>query len=103
MASTAPHEKPDEFDDFIRPYVASDNFSGNVLIEHHGKIVFQRSYGYAQREQKQFNNGNTPLSHRVYVRAVHLCGNSFPSSATRSSTWKQRWKICSLALLALTR
>lgn len=59
LASTAPHENPDEFDDFIRPYVASNNFSGNVLIERHGKVVFQRSYGYAQRDHKQLNNGST--------------------------------------------
>lgn len=48
-----------EFDNFIRPYVASNNFSGNVLIERHGKVVFQRSYGYFDREHKRANGGTT--------------------------------------------
>ena len=56
----APHEPTaNEFDNFIRPYVASNNFSGNVLIEDHGKIIFQRSYGYSEREHKRANNDTT--------------------------------------------
>jgi CubicO group peptidase (beta-lactamase class C family) len=56
----APHEPAaNEFDNFIRPYVESNNFSGNVLIEHHGKVIFQRSYGYADREHKHANEVST--------------------------------------------
>jgi CubicO group peptidase (beta-lactamase class C family) len=56
----APHQPTaNEFDNFIRPYVTSNNFSGNVLIEDHGKIVFQRSYGYFDREHKRANNDTT--------------------------------------------
>lgn len=56
----APHQQAAKgFDDFIRPYFASNNFSGNVLIEHHGKIVFQRSYGYFDREHKRKNGDMT--------------------------------------------
>lgn len=47
------------FDNFIRPYVATNNFSGCVLIEHHGKVVFQRSYGYSDREHKRANRDST--------------------------------------------
>lgn len=56
----APHEQTaNEFDNFIRPYVASNNFSGNVLIERHGKVLFQRSYGYVDREHKRANSDTT--------------------------------------------
>ncbi len=56
----APHEQPaKEFENFIRPYVTTNNFSGNVLVEHHGKIVFQRSYGYSDREHKRSNKDTT--------------------------------------------
>jgi CubicO group peptidase (beta-lactamase class C family) len=48
-------QEANDFDNFIRPYAASNNFSGNVLIEHHGEIVFQRSYGYLDREHKRCN------------------------------------------------
>jgi len=56
----APHEQTaNEFDNFIRPYVVSNNFSGNVLIEHHDKIVFQQSYGYLDRERTRENSDTT--------------------------------------------
>src|SRR5512138_86463 len=59
LAGAAPKQTANEFDNFIRPYVASNNFSGNVLIEHHGKVVFQRSYGYCDREHKHDNGDMT--------------------------------------------
>ena len=60
LLAVAPHKQTDsEFDDFICPYVASNNFSGNVLIEHHGKVVFQRSYGYLDREHERANDDMT--------------------------------------------
>ena len=52
-------QEANDFDNFIRPYAASNNFSGNVLIEHHGEIVFQRSYGYLDREHKRCNGDTT--------------------------------------------
>src|SRR3954471_4276807 len=60
IVAAAPHEQTaNQFENFIRPYVASNNFSGNVLIEHHGKIVFERSYGYLDREHKRANKDTT--------------------------------------------
>lgn len=50
---------PNDFDNFIQPYVGSNNFSGNVLIERHGKLIFQRSYGYSDREHKRANGDTT--------------------------------------------
>jgi CubicO group peptidase (beta-lactamase class C family) len=52
-------QSPGKFDTFMRPYVTSNNFSGDVLIEHHGTIVFRRSYGYADREHKRANGETT--------------------------------------------
>ena len=60
LACVANAQTPQQFDSFIRPYVASKNFSGNVLIELHGKVVFQRYYGYSDREHKRAN-GNRSL------------------------------------------
>jgi CubicO group peptidase (beta-lactamase class C family) len=60
LAAGAAHaQTPSRFDIFIRPYVTSNNFSGDVLIEHHGKIVFHRSYGDADREHKRANRATT--------------------------------------------
>jgi CubicO group peptidase (beta-lactamase class C family) len=59
MAGLPHGQTANEFDNFIRPYVASNNFSGNVLIEHHNKVVFQRSYGYFDREHKRANDDAT--------------------------------------------
>jgi D-alanyl-D-alanine carboxypeptidase len=60
MLAGVPHQpKGGEFDSFVRPYVTSNNFSGNVLIEHQGKVIFQRSYGYSRRELKQANDNKT--------------------------------------------
>lgn len=56
----APHaQTANKFEHFIQPYVASNNFSGNVLVEHDGKVVFQRSYGYFDREHKRANKDTT--------------------------------------------
>jgi len=59
LASGAHAQTVNEFDKFILSYVASNNFSGNVVIEHHGKVVFQRSYGYLDREHKRSNSATT--------------------------------------------
>lgn len=62
LAGATHAQTANEFDTFIRPYVASNNFSGNVLIEHHGKVVFRHSYGYRDREHKR-SNGDTTQFH----------------------------------------
>lgn len=59
LAGATHEQRANEFDTFIRPYVDSNNFCGNVLIEHHGKVIFQRSYGYFDREHKRANSDTT--------------------------------------------
>jgi CubicO group peptidase (beta-lactamase class C family) len=46
-------------DEYLRPYVQSNNFSGSVLVRQHGRNIFQKSYGFADREQKVLNTSDT--------------------------------------------
>jgi D-alanyl-D-alanine carboxypeptidase len=46
-------------DSYITPYVESNNFSGDVLVERDGKIIFQNAYGFADRAQKVPNTNTT--------------------------------------------
>ena len=46
-------------DAYLQPYVQSNNFSGSVLVRQRGEVVFQKSYGLADREQKIPNTAET--------------------------------------------
>ena len=46
-------------DAYLQPYVRSSNFSGSVLVEKSGKIVFEKAYGFADREQGTKNSTAT--------------------------------------------
>jgi D-alanyl-D-alanine carboxypeptidase len=46
-------------DAYLKPYVRSNNFSGSVLVRQHGKTIFQKSYGFADRDRKVPNGSNT--------------------------------------------
>jgi D-alanyl-D-alanine carboxypeptidase len=46
-------------DAYLQPYVRSGNFSGSVLVEKNGKIVFEKAYGFADREQGTKNSTAT--------------------------------------------
>jgi CubicO group peptidase (beta-lactamase class C family) len=59
VAGAAHTQTANHFESLIRPYVSSNNFSGNVLVEHDRKIVFQRSYGDLDREHKRSNDDTT--------------------------------------------
>jgi CubicO group peptidase (beta-lactamase class C family) len=59
LAGATQGQTANHFDSFIRPYVVSNNFSGNVLVEQRGKIVFQHSYGYYECEHKRANKDTT--------------------------------------------
>jgi CubicO group peptidase (beta-lactamase class C family) len=39
-------------DSYLKPYVETGNFSGRVLVEKNGKIVFEKGYGFADRERR---------------------------------------------------
>src|SRR5262245_59641723 len=51
---------------YIEPYVATSNFSGVILVEKHGKLLFQEAYGFADRE-KQIHNANSTQFHIASV------------------------------------
>lgn len=55
-------------DAYIQPYVRSQNFAGDVLVEKDGKIVFQRAYGFADRER---HVRNTPAT-RFHIASMSM-------------------------------
>ncbi|HZZ40983.1 MAG TPA: serine hydrolase domain-containing protein [Acidobacteriaceae bacterium] len=55
-------------DAYLRPYVASNNFSGAVLVERHNQILFQKAYGFADRDHKIPNTIKT----RFHIASVSM-------------------------------
>lgn len=53
---------------YLQPYVKSGNFSGYVLVEKGGKIVFRGGYGFADREQRVLNTGST----RFHIASISM-------------------------------
>jgi CubicO group peptidase (beta-lactamase class C family) len=49
----------ENIDTYLRPYVQSGNLSGTVLVKKHGRILFERSYGFADREHQVANTNST--------------------------------------------
>jgi CubicO group peptidase (beta-lactamase class C family) len=45
--------------DYIQPYVRSSNFAGQVLVEKNGRVVFEKAYGFADREHHIANTKAT--------------------------------------------
>jgi hypothetical protein len=37
-------------DAYLQPYVESNNFSGNILVRKNAELLFEKSYGLADRE-----------------------------------------------------
>ena len=54
-------ERPvaERVDAYLQPYVQSGNFSGAVLAKLNGKTVFEKAYGFADRERKVPNTVET--------------------------------------------
>ena len=48
-----------DFDRYFRPYVATNNFSGSVLIQRAGKVLFAKSYGLAIPKKGILNSLHT--------------------------------------------
>jgi CubicO group peptidase (beta-lactamase class C family) len=42
-------KKLTDISDYLQPYVKSANFAGTVLVELNGKIIFEKSYGFADQ------------------------------------------------------
>jgi CubicO group peptidase (beta-lactamase class C family) len=46
-------------DAYVQPYVDSGNFAGDILVAKNGKVVFEKAYGYADREHHLRNRPAT--------------------------------------------
>jgi len=53
-------------DSYLAPYVRSNNFAGDILIEKNGKVLFEKAHGFANRE-KNLRNANTTRFHIASV------------------------------------
>ncbi|HWA33041.1 MAG TPA: serine hydrolase domain-containing protein [Cyclobacteriaceae bacterium] len=52
-------EQTAKFEQYLKPYVDSRSFSGQILISQKGKILFNKAYGYANLEFSVPNDVNT--------------------------------------------
>jgi len=48
-----------DFEAYLKPYISSNNFSGSVLLAKGGKIVFEKSFGLANRNSRNPNSSKT--------------------------------------------
>jgi CubicO group peptidase (beta-lactamase class C family) len=62
------HSVIERVDAYLQPYVQSGNFSGAVLAKENGKVVFEKAYGFADREHKVPNTMDT----RFHVASVSM-------------------------------
>lgn len=46
-------------DDYFRPFIATNNFAGTVLITRGGAVVFSKSYGFADSGKRILNRADT--------------------------------------------
>jgi CubicO group peptidase (beta-lactamase class C family) len=46
-------------DAYLQSYLQSGNFSGDVLVQKRGKVIFERAYGFADRERRIRNTTAT--------------------------------------------
>ncbi|MGI8508732.1 MAG: serine hydrolase domain-containing protein [Gemmatimonadaceae bacterium] len=53
---------------YVRPYVESNNFSGQILVARRGHVVFHRAYGEADREHKVANT----LQTRMHIASLSM-------------------------------
>lgn len=53
------NELTNKIEQYVRPYVETQNFSGQILISRKGEILFNKAYGFANLEFKAPNDLNT--------------------------------------------
>jgi CubicO group peptidase (beta-lactamase class C family) len=46
-------------DSYLQPYIESRNFSGAVLVKKDAKVIFEKAYGFADRENRKRNTTET--------------------------------------------
>jgi CubicO group peptidase (beta-lactamase class C family) len=66
-AAAGPTPKPQAIA-YVQSYVRGNNFSGSVLVEREGKVVFQETYGFEDRERRVPNSRRT----RFHVASVSM-------------------------------
>jgi CubicO group peptidase (beta-lactamase class C family) len=57
-----------DFDAYLQPYVRSANFAGDVLVKKNGSVIFERAYGFTDREHRI---RNTPAT-RFHVASMSM-------------------------------
>ena len=67
-----------KLNDFIKAKQTHHNFNGNVLVSERGRIIYQRSFGYADfRARQRLNQGSVfniaSLSKQFTAAAIMLC------------------------------
>ena len=62
------NSKATSIDAYVRPYVETENFSGVVLVEESGRVVFEKAYGFADREKRLRNTRAT----RFHIASVSM-------------------------------
>jgi len=55
-------------DAYLQPYVQSGNFAGDVRVERNGKVIFEKAYGFADRERRI---RNTPAT-RFHIASISM-------------------------------
>jgi CubicO group peptidase (beta-lactamase class C family) len=55
-------------DAYVRPYADTNNFSGAILVERDGNALFQKAYGFADREH---HTPNTPQT-RFHIASISM-------------------------------
>jgi D-alanyl-D-alanine carboxypeptidase len=53
---------------YLQPYAQSENFSGDILVEKSGKVIFEKAYGFADREHRI---RNTPAT-RFHIASMSM-------------------------------
>ncbi len=59
LLSFAQDNRSDQFDSLFTSLHTKNSFNGNVLIAEEGKVIFEKSYGYANEETKQKLNSES--------------------------------------------
>jgi CubicO group peptidase (beta-lactamase class C family) len=66
--AAAPYSTNATIEEFVRPYVGTRNFSGVILVERNGHLLFERAYGHADLEHRLPNRLNT----RFHVASMSM-------------------------------
>lgn len=58
-ATVAGNNSTAAIDGYLQPYVQTENFSGVVLVEKSGRVIFEKAYGFADPEKRLRNTPET--------------------------------------------